>query len=137
MPNTISLKGHFIRKEAIASAAITPGDLIEFGGSKDVQVHSTIGGAGRKAIALENDLVGKGVDDAYAINEVVQYAVFVPGSEAYVRLDGAETCTKGQALESAGNGRFQVASTPIEGSTMAYALETQASAGGRVRVEIA
>lgn len=137
MPKTIVLKGQFIRKEGKASSAITPGDLVEFGGANDLRVHSTVGGAARKAIALENDLIGRGIDDAYAAGETVQYGVFCPGAEVYVRLQAGETCTKGQALESDGFGRFQVASTPIESSTILWAMETQASAGGRVRAEVA
>jgi hypothetical protein len=137
MPHTIVLKGQFIQKEGEASSAIKPGDLIEFGGSKDLQRHSTVGGAGRKAIALENDLIGRGIDDDYALGETVRYGIMSPGTEVYVRLQAGETCTKGQALESDGFGRFQVASTPIEGSTIAYAMEAQSVAGGRVRAEIA
>ena len=136
MPKTITLKGDFIRKEGEASAAITPGDLVEFGGANDLQVHATVGGQARKAFALENDLIGKGIDDAYAAGDTVQYGVFVPGAEVYCRLTASETCTKGDFLESGGNGRLQVSSTPVEGSNVAVALETQASAGGRVKVEV-
>lgn len=136
MPKTIALKGDFIRKEGEASAAITPGDLIEFGGSADVRVHATVGGQARRAFALENDLIGKGIDDAYAAGDLVQYGVFVPGAEVYARLAAGETCSKGDALESAGNGRLQVSSTPVEGSIVAWALEAQASAGGRVKAEV-
>lgn len=136
MPKTIQLKGDFIRKEGEASEAITPGMLIEFGGSADVQKHSTVGGQARRAFALENDLIGKGVDDAYAAGDVVQYGVFVPGAEVYAKLTGGETCTKGDALESAGNGLLQVSSTPVEGSIVAWALETVSVAGSRVKAEV-
>lgn len=136
MPKTIALKGDFIRKEGEASAAITPGDLIEFGGSADLRPHATIGGQARRAFAVENDLIGKGVDDAYAAGDNVQYGVFVPGAEVYARLAAGETCTKGDALESAGNGRLQVSSTPVEGSIVAWALETVSVAGSRVKAEV-
>lgn len=133
---TIVVKGDFIRKEGEASGAITPGDLIEFGGANELQAHATVGGQARRAYALENDLIGKGIDDAYAAGEQVQYGVFVPGAEVYARLAAGETCAKGDALESAGNGRLQVSSTPVEGSIVGYAMEAQATAGGRVRVEV-
>lgn len=135
MPKTIALKGDYIRKEGVASAAITPGDLIEFGGSKDLRAHSTVGGAGRRAFALENDLIGRGIDDAYALGEQVEYGVFVPGSEVYAKLGAGITCVKGDALESFGNGRLHVSSTPVEGSVIAWALETITVAGSRVKVE--
>lgn len=132
---TIALKGDYIAKEAEASAAITPGDLIE--GVATVAVHSTVGGAARKAFALENDLIGKGITDAYAAGDNVKYGVFLPGSEVNARLAAGETCTVGAALESNGDGRLVEASTPIEGSIIGYAMETQSVAGGRVRIEVA
>jgi hypothetical protein len=134
---TIALKGDFIRKEGEASEAITPGHLVEFGGAADLRNHTVIGGAARKAFALENDLIGKGIDDAYAAGDVVQYGVFVPGAEVYAKLAAGETCAKGAALESNGDGTLVGASTPIEGSIIGYAMEAQATAGGRVRIEVA
>jgi len=137
MPSTIVLKGEFVRKEGEASAAITPGDLVEFGGANDLQVHSTAGGAARKAFALENDLVGEGIDDAYAAGDTVQYGVFYPGAEVYGRLAAAATCSIGDPLESDGNGRLQPSSTPVTASVVAWALETVAVAGSRVKAEVA
>lgn len=136
MAKTIALKGGYIRKEGEASAAITPGHLIEFGGAADVRVHATAGGQARRAFALENDLIGRDIDDAYAAGDVVQYGVFVPGAEVYAKLQAAETCTKGDALESAGDGTLQVSSTPVEGSIVAWALETVSVAGSRVKAEV-
>lgn len=133
MPKTIVLKGDYIRKEAEASAAITPGHLVEFGGANELRVHSTIGGQARKAFALENDLIGRDWDAAYAANEQVQYAVPVPGAEIYALVNAA--VTKGDFLESNGDGRLKVSSTPVEGSNIAVALETVGGAG-RCKVEI-
>lgn len=132
MPNTILLKGDGVQKEGEASAAITPGDLIEFGGTNDLRVHAVAGAQARKAFALENDLVGRGVDDAYAAGDTVKYLVAYPGAELWARI--SEAVTKGDFLESAGDGRLQVASTPVEGSNIAVALET-VGAAGRCRVE--
>lgn len=134
--HTIALKGPYVRKEGKASAAITPGHLIEFGGAADVRVHSTVGGQGRKAFALENDLIGKGITDAYNANDNVQYGVFPPGSEVYAILGAGLTCSKGDFLESNGNGTLKASSTPIEGSNIGVAMEAQTTAGGRVRIEI-
>lgn len=135
-PKTIVLKGEelFTRKEGTADVAITPGWLIEFGGSSyELVPHSTIGGQGRKAFAVENDLIGKGIDDDYAAGDMVQYGVCCPGVEIYAVT--AETVALGDALESAGDGTLQVSSTPIEGSIIAWALE--AGGPGRVKVEVA
>lgn len=135
---TITIKGDFILKEGEASEAITPGHLVEFGGAADLRKHATIGGQARKAFAVENDLIGKGIDDAYAAADSVKYVVPVPGAEVYALLLTGESCSKGDFLESAGNGTLQVASTPIEGSSVAVALEAITGAGApkRVKVEI-
>lgn len=135
MPNTITLKdeGRAFRKEAEASAAITPGHLVEFGGAAELQVHATVGGPARRAFALENDLIGKGPLDAYAANDVVQYGVFPPGAEVWALA--SEAVDKGDFLESAGDGRLQISSTPVAASVVAVALETIGSAG-RVKVEV-
>jgi hypothetical protein len=135
MPNTITLKdeGRAFRKEGEASAAITPGHLIEFGGGEELRVHSTVGGAARRAFALENDLIGKGPLDAYAANDIVQYGVFPPGAEVWAIT--SEAVNKGDFLESAGDGRLQVSSTPVAISQVAVALGT-IGAAGRVAVEV-
>jgi hypothetical protein len=134
--HTVALKGAFHRKEGKASAAITPGHLIEFGGTNDLRVHSTIGGQARKAFALENDLIGKGITDAYTTGDTVQYGVFPPGTEVFAILGAGLTCSKGDFLESNGNGTLKASSTPIEGSNIGVAMEAQATAGGRVRIEV-
>ena len=132
MTQTIALKGDFIRKEGEASAVITPGDLIEFGGANELRVHATVGGQARRAFALENDLIGKGITDDYAAGDTVQYGVFPHGAEVYA--NAGEAVTLGDALESGGDGTLVVSSTPVTGSIVAWALETIGSAG-RLKVE--
>lgn len=136
MAKTIALKGDFVRKEAKASEAITPGHLVEFGGANELRKHSTVGGQARKAFALENDLIGKGIADAYASGDAVQYGVFYPGAEVYALLGAGLTCAKGDFLESNGNGTMKASSTPVEGSNIGVAMEAQTTAGGRVRMEV-
>lgn len=139
MPKTIALKGDFIRKEREANAAIIPGNLIEVMSTGFVRKHSTLGGQGQKAFALENDLIGKGIDDAYAAGDQVQYGVFSPGTEIYAWLQINESSVIGDFLESDGLGNLAVASSPIEGSNIAIALEAVTGGGGvtkRVKVEV-
>jgi len=138
--NTIAVKGDYIRKEGEASGAITPGHLIEWGGSQDVQVHSSAAGIARKAFAVENDLIGRDITDAYAQGETVQYGVFPPGAEVYAFLAGGETVSKGDALVSAGDGTLAAMASGEEGSVVAFAAEdlaNSASAAARLLVEVA
>jgi len=137
---TIALKGGFIRKEGEASAAITPGYLVEFGGANDLQAHATAGGSARKAFALENDLIGKGVDDAYAAGETVQYGVFEQGAEVMATLAVSQTIAKGDRLVSNGNGQLrEIGTEPEQDSIVGWAMEavTTTSATARITVEVA
>ncbi len=145
MTSTITLKGDHVRKEGEASEAITPGMLIEFGGTNDLRKHATEAGPGRKAFALENDLVGEGIDDAYASGDTVQYGVFPPGAEVYALLDGGENASVGSQLMSSGDGSLKVVETEAQqDSIIAWAIEDKnnsaTSAGGahaRIKVEVA
>lgn len=139
MAQNILLKGrNYTRKEALASGTITPGDLVEFGGAQELQAHSTVGGTARKAFAVENDLIGLGIDDVYTVGQTVGYIVCAPGTEILARLAATATCTKGQALESAGNGRLVPVSSPAyQHGIVAWAMATVAVAGSRVRAEVA
>ncbi len=130
---TITIRGDYIRKEGKASEAITPGHLVEFGGTADYRKHATIGGVARRAFALENDLIGQGIDDNYDASDTVQVGLFCPGAEVYAKVSYA--ATKGDFLESNGDGTLKLSSTPVDGSTIAVALETVAGSG-RCRVEV-
>lgn len=139
MPKTIALKGDHVLKERKANAAITPGDLVELMSTGNIRRHATLGGAAQRAFALEQDLIGRGIDDNYAANEQARYGVFAPGAEVYAWLQINESCSIGDFLESDGTGKLAVASTPIEGSNVAIALEAITGGGGvakRVKVEV-
>ena len=140
MAKTIALKGGFIRKEGEASSAITPGHLVEFGGINDLQVHSAAAGPARKAFALENDLVGRGIDDAYAAGETVQYGVFEQGAEVLAILAIGQTIAKGDKLVSNANGQLKEYGTEVEqDSIVGWAMEavTTTSAVARITIEVA
>lgn len=147
IPNTVVLKGNGIRKEGKASSAITPGHLVEFGGVNDLRAHGVVAVNARKAFAVENDLIGGGIDTAYATGERVQYEVFPAGCEVLALVAPAATAIpKGAALESAGNGTLRILTTSASTSqahrdgVVAYALEAVDNSGGgsaaRIRVEI-
>ena len=144
----IVFKGTFIRKEGVTDEAITPGHLIELGGSNDVQKHSTSGGDAARMFALENDLVGDAYDDAYGSDDTVQYGVFENGAEVYAILTTGQTITKGKFLASNGDGTLKLHDESVDtsGTTedvfveaiVAQAMEavTTTSAVARIRVEV-
>lgn len=139
MAQNILLKGKsYTQKEGIASSTITPGMLVEFGGANDLQPHSTVGGIARKAFALENDLEGLGITDNYLVGQTVKYIVASCGVEVQAILAAGQTCTKGQAMESHGDGTLVPVSSPAyQHGIVGWAMAAQAVAGGRVRLEVA
>ena len=71
--NTIKVKKYSdVIEEYSASAAITPGHLIELASATTVKVHATAGGNVLPMFALENELEGEDIDDAFAANDKVQ-----------------------------------------------------------------
>lgn len=139
-PEVISLKGEPIFKEGQSSSAISPGYLIEFGGSKDLQPQSTAKENCRRAFALENDLLGKGIEDDYGTDERVRYGSFHAGQEVYAKIPAsAAAIVKGDALEATGDGTLRKLTTG--GAVIAYSLESKDNSSGTtetfIKVEIA
>lgn len=71
-------------KEAIAAEAINPGALVALNSSGlMINNTTTLGAAGAflAQVAVENDIFGKTISDAYAANESVIYATLETGVE--------------------------------------------------------
>lgn len=121
---TIVLKGGGIKKERAAVAAITPGHLIEVTSADKVQVHSTAGGLAQKAFAVEDDLQGNTITDAYAAADRVQYMVLERGAEVNALIADGEAIAIGDKLVSAGDGTLkELTSESTDESVVAIALE--------------
>lgn len=136
MPNTILLKGEVVRKEGVTDEAVTPGELVERGGSNDFQAASSGNtGTAMRAFALENDLVGQGIDDDYDSGDTMQVGYPEPGAEVYAFLAYGDDVNDGAALESDGNGALTAQSS---GRVIAYAVEdkTNTSGGAAVRIKV-
>jgi len=103
--NTIKLKKYQdIIEEYAAASVIVPGNLIELSSSGTVQNHSTEGGNALPMFALEDELQGKGIEDAYAAADRVQCWVAQPGEIVYARLADGESVAIGDFVESNGDG---------------------------------
>lgn len=139
MANTILLKGRGIRQEAIAGGAITPGHLLAMNSSGELIVHATAKGPAVKRFAVENDLVGKTISDAYAAGDYVQSEILFSGCEvlAFVEVSGAAIVI-GDLLESGAAGALQ---KYTDGVALAEALEAvdnsgNASTQARIKVRL-
>jgi hypothetical protein len=145
-PSTIVLRGKGIRKERVATAvAITPGELLEIdNGTDNVQAHSTAAANAQRMFAVENEVVGKGIDDDYAASDNVLYEVLYPGSEVYALLPAsAAAIVRGDFLESNGDGTLRKVAASAATSeaqrqgVIAVALEDvdNSLGGSRVRIK--
>lgn len=123
----ILIKGSPLQKEAVAEAAVTPGDLVELTSSGTVQRHSTAGGAAARTFAREREMVGDGVDTDYAADDTVIYLACPHGTEVKARLSASQTIDVGDALESAGAGKLRALAS---GVIVARAAEAVTSGGG-------
>lgn len=107
-------------EEGIADAAgILPGHLIQLMSTGNFRVHPNASQNVTPAkFALEDEMQGKTVDDAYAISTLVQ--VWTPSKGDWVRaiLADGETIVINDAVESAGDGTLQkyVADTVTDSS---------------------
>lgn len=104
---TVKIKGDGLRKEFPCAADITPGMLVEMYKATvlKVRAHSTAGGRATKMIALENVLVGRDLNTAYASPDTVQVEVLPPGAEVNMLVaNGAPAIAMGDLVESAGDG---------------------------------
>lgn len=140
-PKTIRLSGLCVRHEALAGGAITPGHLVErqSDATDTVEVHATAGAGANPHFAMEYDLTGRGIDDAYASGNQVIFDTFMPGSNVYALVAaGATAITKAAKLTSAGDGTLALAT---DGDiVIAEAREAVDNSGGgsavRIKAEI-
>ena len=107
--NTILVKGYGPQEEALANAAITPGNLIELMSTGKVRKHSTAGGnVGPKQFAIEDELQGNPITTDYDADDLVQFVVPQSGDWIYALLKDGEDVAIGDLLESDGAGDLQV-----------------------------
>lgn len=128
--NTIIVIETGIQYEAVANAAITPGQVVELLSTGKVQKVAAAKGVAEKAVAIEDYLQGNSVDDDYSANDRVLYRVFGSGAEVYLILADGESVAIGdqlelalagevQALTSAGENVFAIATEAVDASDSA------------------
>lgn len=106
--NTIKLKKYLdIIEEYPADAAILPGHLVELRSTGKVRKHSKDEGNALPMFALEDELQGKGIGDAYAEDDPVQVWVPIRGEMVLALLKDDENVAIGDFLCSAGDGTLK------------------------------
>lgn len=110
-------------KEADCAEAITPGHLVKLNASGGL-IKNTLAGRAPVMVAVENDIFGKGIDDAWASGERGLYQHLQPGHE-YMALVAAAA----PAIA------FDDLVTAVAGGTVAKTV-TLADAIGRARAAV-
>ena len=93
-----------------SGTAIIPGMLLELTSTANrVQAQSVQGGNAYPLIALEDDLQGKGIDEAYVATAGTKIQCWMPrrGDEGHLILVDGENIAIGNLLEGDGTGRVQ------------------------------
>jgi len=134
---TIALKRFTpVEGEALADAALSPGHLLELT-TTGVKKHATSGGRAEKMFALEDELQGKEIGDAYSQSNRVKFNIFRSGDEVYARVTGSPAV--GKFLCSNGDGTLRACKTDSSGTVLedtpvAVLLATVASSMAPVRI---
>lgn len=141
-PRTIRLKGVGRRIEKPAQGAILPGSLVALTRSDGFIKHPSAGNKASAMFALENELIGLGIDDAYASGDLVQVEHFNQGDWVLAYLAASATKVwEGDYLESDGAGGLRLVGADYQegASAIAQAMETvDNSAGGSIaRIKVA
>jgi hypothetical protein len=126
-----------VNEDGAATETIKPGYLVK--GISDIAKQTGTGFV-PKAVALERDELGAGIDDTrqgsgtvsadYASGDYVKVGVFKSGERAVGYVASGENISEDELLESAGDGTYASGST----NPIARAVE---STGGAVTVETA
>ena len=134
MPNTVLLRGDPIASEGtVITAVITPGMAVTPAGDSVAQSAENAIAPG---FARENELIGKGIDDDYAVGERILYYTPRKGDWFYAILGTSQEIAAGALLSTGANGVL-VAQTSTN-PTVARALEAVTTTGevARIKVEV-
>ena len=133
MSNTIVLKQVFRDRaqiEKVPAAAFHPGHLLELTTADKVQKHSSQNGVVTPPMfAIEDNLQGKTIDDAYATTGRAQVWIPQRGEEVYAVLADGQNVSVGSTLASNGDGTLKTHTSNIIAVAI-EALDLSDSSGG-------
>lgn len=138
-PNTVFLGGTRVQVNDLAcSEAITPGHLVErFNNAGVIRWRKATSDTADKgfpvAVATEHAMANKGVDDAYAANDLLEVSVLKPGATAWMFIASGQNIAAGDPLESAANGTLRAFSTK---TVLFTALENKPTVVVQTRIRV-
>jgi hypothetical protein len=121
---TIIVKGDGLHGEAVANSPITPGMLLNARSDGKVEANASATLVSAPMVAKENENFGKGIDDAYASGDNVEYVILDAGSE-FQGLVAAAAAAIGlnDRLQPAAGGFLAKATAGTEVNAIYRALE--------------
>ena len=132
MPNTVLLRGDPIASEGtVITAVITPGMAVTPAGDS---VARSAANAIAPGFARENELIGKGIGDDYAVGERCLYWTPRKGDWFYAILGTSQEIAAGASLSTGANG--VLAAQTSTNQTVAGALEAVATTGETARIKV-
>lgn len=139
-PRTIWLGGPGVEvNDIVANEAITPGMLLERtnnSGSPEFKKHAGAGVEG-STYALNQSMLNRGIDDAYAVGDLVEAVVLQKGSTVYAIVPSGQNLAAGARLQSNGAGKLIAYSSGIAIARAVVAVDNSAGPGdARIRAEI-
>lgn len=121
--NTIKVKKYSdVIEEMVASAAVTPGMLLIIESTGKVKAHNLADKDAFPIFALEDEMRGKGIDEAYAANDPVQCWIPYRGDIVNAILADGQKVVIGDALTSDGYGRLKKHVTDTGASTVPWTV---------------
>lgn len=145
---TIMLKGAEFcpQDEAKAHEALYPGHFVYWDGDLEFAKIAESGVAQAKLIAIEDNMQGKKISDAYSAGDIVRARWCQPGTEVNAWLAKGHSVTQGDLLEFAGYeetgclGKAEFHSASKGAGVVAVAKETVNNSAGssavRIKVQI-
>lgn len=140
----LDVRQHYLLDEGVVAAANTiyPGQLVWWSSGSLIRHATAADTSVMPAFAVENEKIGRGIDDAYAATETCYFCYPHKGARVYSWLETGANVAKGAPLEASGTGSFQALTT---GQIVAWADEDVNNSGGgtgpdgsaRIRVRIA
>lgn len=127
-----------IKREGKAGGAITPGMLLNIRNPAAIVAHNEAGQECQVAVAVEYDLTGRNITQAYALNDQVMYHVLPDGDRFYGIIAASQNIAIGDLLTSNGAGQLvEAAATDFVIGIARQAVVTGVGVTARCIVEAA
>lgn len=107
-PNTISLITRGRYDEAVSTAALYPGMVLQPDGSGSITFHSVVGGGGELMVAQENALIGGDITQTLPAGRTTPFRRPAKGDKMNMLLQLGQSVTAGDELMSAGDGTLTI-----------------------------